>query len=1435
MRKTLTIFLLLALLCKLTVKAQPLFNEERFSANNGIRSVVQGAFQDNQGYLWFATWSGLEKYDGYSFKSYKSHVGDGSTLTNNRIVSVQEGWNSNLWCCTYDNRAFLFDVHNEFFIDVLLPIEQTMKRKNVVQSLYTLPKGVTWIVCSGGFTYRVDERHLKEEGAIRYFGTFDGSLRGDYVYGVFQDKEKNEWILTDKGPTVLGHKSIDCNYPFQFHQERGNSIWMITPSGFLARYDKRKRQVIPVSVPYPIQRVRSLNMMRNGTLTIGTDSGLLLYSTVSGLFEKATETKNNPTIFIGEDHLGNIWFVDKQKGVSRYDCKKKNVSHYFTLDEYLPETEQTGGYFFHEDKDRNIIVWPKYGVLGYYDSATDRLVPVMTNGSYIDMKTFFFDRQGNLWHSDQHNLGKLSVFNRHFQLENNASEVRSLFVDRQKRIWIASKDGCIKIEDANRVLVGYLNTQGRITRERVIFGGNVYGMMQETDGTLWLGMRNSGLVIFKPMSPKEDSYKVITYKNDKNNPYSLSDNSIFSILKDSRGHIWIGTYGGGLNLVQNAGDLTHLGFINKNNQMMTYPKNFYSKVRYLYEDHNAVFVCTTDGLLTFSVQNNNPGNIKFYINERSPYRTDGLSNNNVMYMFKDSRGHLYAVEYGGGFSRLLSTNYLTNHLVFKSYSEKEGLLSDLALSMVEDSQGFLWIFMERGISRFNPEKETFTNFKNDFFMGEFSISECLPVIDGRHDICVGTDAGVLCFSSTRLKKRNFIPHIVFTEVKSQNKLFKSSRYDYNTLEIEPDERSFSIRFAALDYASSDEINYAYRLKGGENEWHYTGTSREANYINVPHGTYEFQVKSTNGDGVWCNNVRTLKIIVKPTFWETPWAWIIYVLMFCLVASVIAYFMFYIYRLRHQVDIEQKLSDVKLRFFTDISHELRTPLTLIGSPIDEVLEHENLTDQARNYLQVAKNNSDRMLRLINQILDFRKIQNNKMKILVEEIEIVSFLSKIADNFRSVAEERHLQYRYESRIDRQIVWGDRDKLEKIFYNLISNSFKYTPEGKGIMVSLFRDGDSLSVRISDEGIGISPMKFSKLFQRFETLANQNIMQPSSGIGLSLVKEFVELHHAKIDVKSTVGKGSEFTVTFLLGKEHFIGDERAEFILNDTKEPGNPAGSLNNEENEEENGNDRLSILIVEDNKELSSFLKSVLGHTYSVIEAPDGLQGFHAAIENIPDIIITDIMMPVMDGMEMVRKIKADKNICHIPIIVLTAKASLDDRIAGIETGIDDYLTKPFSATYLKARVVALLEQRRLLQERYVLLLSGNSKEKNLNDLSSQLAKPVVSSYDEEFVKKIMEFIENNIEEPNLTIDEFAEYLNMSRTVFYRKLKAMTGLSPIEFIMKMRIHRAAQLIENAEYTFSQIAYMSGFTDPKYFSKCFKRFMGVTPSEYKENLRKG
>ena len=717
---------------------------------------------------------------------------------------------------------------------------------------------------------------------------------------------------------------------------------------------------------------------------------------------------------------------------------------------------------------------------------------------------------------------------------------------------------------------------------------------------------------------------------------------------------------------------------------------------------------------------------------------------------------------------------------------------------------------------------------------------------------LGTNQGILEINTEQMKKSSYVPPIVFTGLKIQGSQLHVALDDIQELELEPSERNVTFQFAAIDYVNPDAIEYAYRLQGLEEEWNEAGKNRSATYINLPAGEYQLQIRSSNSDGVWTDNIRTLPIHVLPTFWETYWAWIFYIVMFILFTTIIVYILFYIYRLRHQVDLEQHLSNIKLRFFTDISHELRTPLTLISSPVSEILEHEVISSRVREHLNLVHKNTERMLRLVNQLLDFRKIQNKKMKVLIEKTELVSLLQKIMENFHLIAQEKKIDFQLHTDTDPIYAWVDRDKFEKIFFNLLSNAFKYTPNGKKVTINLITDSTQVTISVSDEGIGIAPEKQQSLFYRFETLAQYNILQPSSGIGLSLVRELIELHHGNIQVKSEPGSGSEFIVTFPKEEKVFKDDEQAEFILSDSdhisstmqvaavaaakEEEEDPGTTISSEttymenENKTDENDDRTSILIVEDNNELRHFLWNILSETYTVFEATNGEEGLKYAQQHIPDLIISDVMMPVMDGLDMVKTIKADHDTCHIPIIILSAKSSLDDRIAGLEQGIDDYITKPFSSTYLKTRILSLLRQRKQLQDLYLSKLAEHTQEENNNINEWEPSQPQVTPYDEQFMQQVMSFMEEQMDNTDITIDDFANKLMLSRTVFYRKLKSIVGLTPVDFVCEMRIKRAAQLIERSEYSFSQIAYMTGFSDPKYFSRRFKKIMGVTPTEYKE-----
>ena len=713
-----------------------------------------------------------------------------------------------------------------------------------------------------------------------------------------------------------------------------------------------------------------------------------------------------------------------------------------------------------------------------------------------------------------------------------------------------------------------------------------------------------------------------------------------------------------------------------------------------------------------------------------------------------------------------------------------------------------------------------------------------------------------------------------------NSLLKVDIDDADKLVLSHKENIFSVHFAALDYTNPQNIQYAYILDGFEKQWTFADKQRSVTYTNLPKGEYVLRVRSTNSDGVWVDNERILDIVILPSFWETPIAYVLYILFILIIILVAVYILFTIYRLKHEVSVEQQISDIKLRFFTNISHELRTPLTLIAGPVEQVLKNDKLPADAREQLVVVERNTSRMLRLVNQILDFRKIQNKKMKMQVQRVDIVPFVRKVMDNFEAVAEEHRIDFLFQTEKEHLYLWVDADKLEKIVFNLLSNAFKYTPNGKMITMFIREDENTVSIGVQDQGIGIAENKKKSLFVRFENLVDKNLFnQASTGIGLSLVKELVEMHKATISVDSRLGEGSCFKVDFLKGKEHY--DKETEFILEDADAPvrmGQVVDIANSsiqsetlipddsekieavyEEDAAKEENSKELMLLVEDNQELREFLRSIFSPMYRVVEAADGREGANKALKYLPDIIISDVMMPEKDGIEMTRELRADMTTSHIPIILLTAKTTIESKLEGLEYGADDYITKPFSATYLQARVENLLMQRKKLQSFYrdslmhinMSVTSGElvaltkamaeeerkivpEREEEQTQLQSQQQPtiPDMSPNDRKFMDKLVELMEQNMDNGDLVVDDLVRELAVSRSVFFKKLKTLTGLAPIEFIKEIRIKRATQLIETGEFNMTQISYMVGINDPRYFSKCFKAQVGMTPTEYKEKI---
>ena len=1061
------------------------------------------------------------------------------------------------------------------------------------------------------------------------------------------------------------------------------------------------------------------------------------------------------------------------------------------------------------------------------------------------------------------------------EYESLSNEVRSVCEDKQGNLWVGLKDGMIRLYDSNRKFIGHLTGNGTISMTGTPMEGTAYFIMQDSKGIIWIATKGNGLVRAEQISPTSMSYKLTRYQHDSNDMYSLSDNNVYCVYEDHHGRIWAATFAGGINYIS-QGEHGETVFINHRNNLKGYPIDVCYKARFITSDNNGrLWVGTTTGAVAFDENFKKPEDIQFHHFSRVPNDTKSLSNNDVHWIIATQQKELYLATFGGGLNKLISISE-DGHGEFKSYSVLDGLSSDVLLSIREDHKQNLWISTENGICKFVPSGERFENYDERSISFRVRFSEAASTLTSGGDMLFGTSNGLFMFSPDSIRKSSYVPPVVFSKLMVANEdvipgeksILKVDLDDTQELVLSHDENIFSVQYAALDYTNPQNIQYAYILDGFEKQWTFADRQRSVTYTNLPKGDYIFRVRSTNSDGVWVDNERILNITILPSFWETPLAYVLYVCFVLLIIFVAVYILFTIYRLKHEVSVEQQISDIKLRFFTNISHELRTPLTLIAGPVEQVLKNDKLPADAREQLVVVERNTNRMLRLVNQILDFRKIQNKKMKMQVQQLNVVAFVRKIMDNFESVAEEHNIDFLFQTEKEALNLWVDADKFEKIVFNLLSNAFKYTPNGKMITVFIREDEGTVSVGVQDQGIGIAENKRKSLFVRFENLVDKNIFnQASSGIGLSLVKELVEMHKATISVDSRLGEGSCFKVDFLKGKEHY--NSSVEFILEDSVAPLSmerivdiansslqteaaiadaPDLEVSAAKEEAEESSSKELMLLVEDNQELRSFLRSIFASTYRVVEASDGMEGWSKALKYLPDIIISDVMMPEKDGIEMTRELRADMTTSHIPIILLTAKTTIESKLEGLEYGADDYITKPFSATYLQARVENLLMQRKKLQNFYrdslthVTVsetpvaqgetLAGHASAEPVSSAAEEPAMPEMSPNDRKFMDKLVDLMEQNMDNGELVVDDLVRELAVSRSVFFKKLKTLTGLAPIEFIKEMRIKRAAQLIETGEFNMTQISYMVGINDPRYFSKCFKAQVGMTPTEYREKV---
>ncbi len=1293
-------------------------------SNNSIISI----YQDNEGFMWFGTYDGLNRYDGYNFKVFRNRINDKNSLLFNTIYNIEGDSKNNIWVggtsgiCIYDKKKAVFHT---------VRYKAAAKKTAVLQDIIHQMRSVS------------DNLVLVASQKLGLLTFENGSFIGNHI-----------------PLNALGNRISINNYDaiaIQENKEK-SGCWVYVRNVGVCSYNYKAKDlkiIFPLSIG-----AKAMKLSADGNLLLGTDEGLFLLDTKTGSVSNNYFTNKCSVTDVLIDKKGKTWITTDGCGIFYINPNAKKL-----LSNNEPIAKSNSVWSLYEDKSGNKWFGSLRGGISMLSDTPKYFKSIRYNAkdpadNFI--LSFCEDEKKNVWvGTDGAGLKYWDRKNNTFTTYGNllpSTFITGIIRDDNNDIWISTWAGGVnKINKSDNTLKHYAcyNTYTKQTEK------NIWFVFKDSKSNIWASATNEGSLYL--LDRNEDSFKLF----DKN-----IDN-LQCMTETSDGKLWAGNY-------------TSLLSIEKNTKKIT-KKVIGNPIRCIYEDKDKnLWIGTQEGgLLLFDRKTN----------------------------------------------------------TFKRLTIDDGLPSNTILRLLEDKFGNLWMSTYNGICRYDKKNKTFRNFSiNDGLQSnQFSFNAGIKLSSG--EFLFGGINGFNVFYPETIKGLNQKNTVLLTDFYVNNQLIEESKAEVDIdsdkvkdVSLEYDQTTLSLEFVALDYNNSDKINYAYFLEGWDEQWNYVGQTRKANYSRLPEGKYTFKVKTTNFKGGWNKEVSLVSITVLPPWYRTWWAYTLY-----LAAIGGLLFLYLDYhknkeKLKYKVKIaeleskkEKEIAEKQSSMFTYISHEFRTPLSLIINPLKKAVQKENVENgSSGSDLAIAHRNARRLLSLVDQLLLLRKAENDADSLHLTPINVNTLCNEVYQCFVNQAKEKQIAYNLISPEEEITIIGDYEKIEISLFNLMSNAFKYTPVGGEIKLRLTENENEVFLEITDSGDGIDKKDIEVIFEKFKQINSKVSVGTGFGIGLYIVKYFVDKHKGTVTCSSETGKGSTFTLSFLKGNTHFEDAEITndqpkrsqlfnELIPDEIEEPVSTATtSISDSDFKKTMLTDKRTVLIIDDNAEIRAYLIKLFSENYIVYSAENGEEGLKMTKKHMPDLVISDITMEEMDGLQLCRKIKEDNALSHIPVILLTASKNPETHLQGINEGADDYITKPFDDDILTARVESLLRNRHNLRAYFLdsITLKENTQK-------------VPVEY-QQMLKKCIDIVEANIHKKDFTIRTFALEMGMSHRTLYTKIKIISGQTLNAFIRSLRIRRAAMLMLTEEMNIAQASAEVGFEDPKYFRQQFVKLFGMTPSEY-------